>query len=250
VPDKKSRLLVLIPARFASTRFPGKPLAVINGKSMIQRVYENCKKSGCEVAVVTDDSRIEDHVKSFNGRALRVDDDLPSGTERIELAFRRFYNPKDFDLVINVQGDEPLLKGEEILRLAEYHLKSTFDIATLVREEQGGEYKDPNRVKAIFCEGSGQCLYFSRAAVPFYRETKSEVLWHLHIGVYSYKPQALLSFCKLPVSRLENCEKLEQLRALEAGIKIGAIKTTFKLMGVDTHEDLLKVEGVFRGLEN
>lgn len=237
--------VVLIPARYGSSRFPGKPLAVIKGKSMVERVYFNCLSSGFECAVVTDNDEIEDAVKAFGGKVLRVDDDVPSGSERIALAYVRFMEKHQPSLVINVQGDEPMLKGEVLRDLARFHLSSPFDIATLLRERRSGEedFRNPNVVKAVWSRDSGQCLYFSRQSLPFDRDGGRDFAWHHHIGVYSYRPEALLSFVKLPVARLEDLEKLEQLRALENKMSIGAILTDQKLIGVDVPGDIKKVEG-------
>ncbi len=238
-------VVILIPARFASTRFQGKPLAKILGISMIERVFKNCAASGFPTFVVTDNDEIEKHVKEFGGKVLRVDDDVPSGSERIALAYERHCLRMNPDLVINVQGDEPLLKGDVIKELAEYHLKNTCAIATLVRERNASEedFRNPNVVKAVFVESSNECLYFSRESLPHDRDGKNTHSWYHHIGVYSYRPEALSAFVKLPQGKLENLEKLEQLRALENGMKIEAIKTTQKLIGVDVPEDIKKVEG-------
>ncbi len=238
-------VVILIPARFASTRFPAKPLAKILGVSMVERVYKNCAASGFPTYVVTDHDEIENEVKRFGGKVLRVDDDVPSGSERIALAFERHCKELKPDLVINVQGDEPLLKGDVLIELAEFHLKSKFDIATVVRERKATEddFKNSNVVKAVLVEASGECLYFSRESLPHDRDGKNAHSWYHHIGVYSYRPHALSAFVKLPMGKLENLEKLEQLRALENGMKIGAVKTTQKLIGVDVPEDIKKVEG-------
>ncbi len=149
------------------------------------------------------------------------------------------------DLVINVQGDEPLLKGDVLKDLAEFHLNSHFDIATVVRERKASEedYKNSNVVKAVLVATTGECLYFSRESLPHDRDGKNTHSWYHHIGVYSYRPQALSAFVKLPMGKLENLEKLEQLRALENGMRIGAVKTTQNLIGVDVPEDIKKVEG-------
>jgi 3-deoxy-manno-octulosonate cytidylyltransferase (CMP-KDO synthetase) len=241
-----SKVVVLIPARFASSRFPGKPLAMIKGKMMIQRVYENCLESGFECAVVTDHDEVEKAVKSFGGKVLRVDDDVPSGSERIALAYERFYAQNKPDLVINVQGDEPLLKGATLKELAQFHLKSAFELGTLLRERssQEDDFKNPNVVKGLWSSVSGECLYFSRQSIPYDRDGGRIYPWYQHIGVYSYKPAALSAFVKLPFGKLEDLEKLEQLRALENGMKIGAVLTKEALIGVDVPDDVKKVEGV------
>lgn len=249
---KKYRVLTLIPARYASSRFPGKPLALISKKSMIQRVYENCASAVSDdiefiSAVVTDDDRIEEHVNSFGGRVLRVDDDVQSGSERISLAYERYFEHEKVDLIVNVQGDEPLLKSDLLENIAHFHLEQDYDIATVVKRVKGldGDFLDPNKVKAVFSPEIGKCHYFSRASIPFDRDKNNvDTHWFLHVGVYSYRPQKLKEFCSAGVSRLENLEKLEQLRALELGMSIGAIETNAMLLGVDTPEDIKRLEGV------
>jgi len=241
-------VLILIPARFGSSRFPGKPLAKIKGISMIERVYTNCKNSGFQTAVVTDNQEIEAHVKSFSGEVIRVDDDVPSGSERIALAYDRYFKNQSIDLVINVQGDEPLLDGKVLKELAEFHLKTVFPITTLIRPRKSSEedFNNPNVVKALWSEKTGSCLYFSRQSIPYDRDGGRPFEWFQHVGVYSYKPEALLQFVKLPASKHEELERLEQLRALDHGLSIGAIQTTQKLIGVDVPEDIQKVEGALK----
>lgn len=240
-----ARVVILIPARFASSRFPGKPLAQIAGKSMIQRVFENCSRSGFPVYVVTDHAGIESHVKDFGGKVLRINDDVPSGSERIALAYERYLESENAELIINVQGDEPLLNGAILKDLADFHLASDFSIATLLRERKSDEddFKNSNVVKAVYSCASKECLYFSRQSLPYDRDGNKVYSWYHHIGVYSYTPKALSAFVKLPMASLEDLEKLEQLRALENGMKIGAILTQQKLIGVDVPEDVKKVEG-------
>jgi 3-deoxy-manno-octulosonate cytidylyltransferase (CMP-KDO synthetase) len=259
------KILILIPARYESSRFPGKPLVLVAGKSMIQRVYENCQKANesdeasrhnlhFHVGIVTDNREIETHVKGFAGNVYRVDDDVPSGSERIYLAYERFFkNQRDFQLLVNVQGDEPLLKGERIAMLASFHLNSSFDLATMVKPMKGplSMWQNPNCVKAIYSQISQKCLYFSRAPIPFVRNplASEDVPWHLHIGVYSYKLEGLKKFHKAQSSPYENYEQLEQLRALELGLNIGAIEVDDYLVGIDTPEDVKKAEGVILGKE-
>jgi len=246
-----SRGLVLIPARYQSSRFPGKPLALIAGVSMIERVYQQVLKSGLDCAVVTDDDRIEQHVRGFQGQVVRVDDDVPSGTERIALAYQRFFKQKNqYDLVLNFQGDEPLFDGKEVLKLYEFHKSSSFDITTMVRERKQSEedFKNLNVVKAILTR-QNQCLYFTRAGAPLARDVAdmSNVNWWQHVGIYSYQASALERFVTLPMAYLENLEKLEQLRALENGMTIGAIVTKVASHGVDIPQDIKKVEEVIHG---
>ncbi|MBL7666233.1 MAG: 3-deoxy-manno-octulosonate cytidylyltransferase [Bacteriovoracaceae bacterium] len=244
-----SEVLVLIPARYQSSRFPGKPLAPINGKSMIQRVYENVSESGYDTFVVTDSDEIAKHLDTIKAKYLRVDDDVPSGTERIALAYERNFLKKKYKLIINIQGDEPLLHAEEVKKLAKFHLDSQFDVATLVRKRKPEEadYKNPNVVKVAYSEKTGACFYFSRASIPFDRDDEKNFSWFHHVGVYSYKAEPLLAFLKHPASVLEKIEKLEQLRALEMGFTLGASVTKYESIGVDTKEDIKKIEGVLSG---
>lgn len=256
---RKNKILILIPARFASTRFPGKPLAKILGVSMIQRVLENCSQAHAlgfefESFVVTDDQKIEDHVKTFSTNCVRVDDEVISGTLRIQLAYERFFKDKNYDLVINVQGDEPLLDSSDLVRLAQFHLKNSFDITTLVKKQMGftKDFTDSNKVKVAMSEERGAAFYFSRAGIPFKRDSEinpTNDYWFLHIGVYSFRPEALMTFANHPETRLENLEKLEQLRALEMGLTIGAFQTESVVVGVDRLEDIKKVEEVLNGRE-
>lgn len=250
-----SSALLLIPARYGSARFPGKPLAEIAGQSMIQRVWERCqqatklaKASSLELlpVVVTDDQRIEDHVQGFGGQVCRVDDDVSSGSERIRLAFQNYFGDRAWDFLVNVQGDEPLIAPESLVRLIEAHQKYNYDIMTMVKPQVGNreDFQDPNRVKAVYSQVSSQCFYFSRAPIPHHRDQETPVEWALHVGVYSYRPEALEKFCQAQNSRLESVEKLEQLRALELGLSLGAIEIQDQLIGVDTPEDIKKVEGV------
>jgi 3-deoxy-manno-octulosonate cytidylyltransferase (CMP-KDO synthetase) len=243
-----SQAVILIPARYSSSRFPGKPLALIGGVSMVQRVYTNCLESGFPVFVVTDHDGIEKHVNGFGGKVIRVNDDVPSGSERIALAYERFLKDDKPKIVINVQGDEPLLRGPILKELAEFHLSSPFDIATLLRERSVREedFKNPNVVKAVYSPVSKQCLYFSRQSLPYDRDGGRDYSWFQHIGVYSYRAEALSRFVKLPMAKLEDLEKLEQLRALENQMTLGAILTNQKLIGVDVPDDVKKVEGALR----
>lgn len=241
-----TKAVVLIPARYQSSRFPGKPLADIDGQSMIERVYHKASESGLKVCVVTDDDRIESHLIEKKLNVVRVDDDVPSGTERIALAFDRFFANEGYEYIVNFQGDEPLFPGAELKRILNFHLNTKFDIATFVRQRNQSEqdFKNPNVVKAIL-GANEQCFYFTRASAPFNR-TQEDALWWQHLGVYCYSAESLKKFVACKLSRLENWEKLEQLRALENGLTLGALETTHTSLGVDTPEDLAKVIGVLR----
>lgn len=238
-----SKVLILIPSRYESSRFPGKSLSVLTPKNsppvtLVEMVYMNCAQTGYDVAVVTDNELIEARLKSSEMQVIRVDDDVVSGTERIALAHERFFKKK-YQLIINVQGDEPLLESEDLKKLVSFHEKNSFHITTLIKPQtEKEELSNPNVVKVALSE-KGQCLYFSRSPIPYERNKNST--WYQHIGVYCYDAEALKSFVKLPVSSLEQVESLEQLRALENGMLIGAVKTDSILMGVDTPEDLEKV---------
>lgn len=239
-------ILLLIPARFASSRFEGKPLAKIGNKSMIQLVVENVSHKRIKAVVVTDDLRIENEIKSIGKDVVRVDDNVASGSDRIYLAKKRFFSNDNFKLIINVQGDEPLLNSEDIIKLADFHLNSQFSITTLTHKKiMSDEFFNPNRVKLALSEKNGRALYFSRAPIPFDRSGKGKPAhWWLHIGVYSFLPEALEKFANEPESSLEKIEKLEQLKALEMGMAIGALEIEKEPIGVDTPEDLEKVKKV------
>lgn len=224
---------------------------------MISRVYEQAVRLNeeedfeCDACVVTDDKRIEDHILSAGGKVVRVDDDVQSGTERIFLAYQRFFSEKSYDFIVNVQGDEPLLRTKDLKDLVAFHSQTPFNVATIVEEKKDfSEFKDPNRVKAVYEKSSGQCHYFSRAPIPHDRDGGDMNAWFLHVGVYSYRPSALEKFCQSPVSELEKIEKLEQLRALGQGLTIGATKANHEFIGVDHPEDKEKVEGVLREFSN
>ena len=245
---KTPSILILVPSRFGSSRFPGKPLAKILDKPLVQWTYEHISNHNyppgwdLKICVVTDDDRIEQKVKDFGGNVIRVDDDVSTGTERIALAWERNYGD-EVDLVINVQGDEPLMRGSDLEKLIKFHLDSAFDIGTMTCFHADlGEMENPNRVKAVFDLETGKCSAFTRKPVEPVKDG-----WYLHIGVYSYRPDALKKFVSLPPSENEIAERLEQLRGMDNGLTIGAITIENELMGVDTPEDIPLVEGVLRG---
>ena len=253
-------ILILIPSRYHSSRFEGKPLVPINGKSLIKRVYEGCERIktsnqgknllNVDIAVVTDDDRIEKHVKDFDGEVVRVDEKLESGTLRIEKAYKKYFREKKkYDVIINVQGDEPLIDGPDLQNLADFHINSQFSISTIVKPESmsNENIKSSDKVKAIYSKENGKCHFFTRAEVPYIRDqsdASDNNEWFLHIGVYAYSPESLLNYCLLKPSYYEELEKLEQLRALENNMTIGAIITSHEMIGIDTPEDIIKLEGV------
>jgi 3-deoxy-manno-octulosonate cytidylyltransferase (CMP-KDO synthetase) len=241
------RILGIIPARYASTRFPGKPLALIAGKPLIQHVVEQCKraKSLHEVIVATDDDRIADAARAFS-RVEMTRADHPSGSDRIaEVAARC-----ECDAVVNIQGDEPLIDPAVIDTVAHALAGSEMSTAaTPIRNVD--EYDNPNVVKVVV-NSAGRALYFSRRTIPYLREAASRSAneqlaafpFLKHLGIYGYRREALLRLVKFPVSPLENAEKLEQLRALENGIQIAVAKVSYDSVGVDMPEDVAKVEKI------
>jgi 3-deoxy-manno-octulosonate cytidylyltransferase (CMP-KDO synthetase) len=241
------KIIGIIPARYASTRFPGKPLAVIAGKPLIQHVVERCQKAKAlsEVIVATDDTRIWEVAQNFC-RAEMTASDHPSGSDRIaEVASRC-----ECDAVVNIQGDEPLIDPavvDAVGRALENAEMSTAAAAIQSPEE----YDNPNVVKVIV-NTAGRALYFSRRTIPYLREAASRPVkeqlaafpFLKHLGIYGYRRETLLRLVKFPVSQLEHAEKLEQLRALENGIQIAVVTVDYDSVGVDVPGDVRKVEGL------
>jgi 3-deoxy-manno-octulosonate cytidylyltransferase (CMP-KDO synthetase) len=240
------KILAVIPARYASTRFPGKPLAIIKGKSMIQRVYEQAQKCKAlnDVVVATDDLRIEQAVKQFNGRVVMTSDSHQSGTERCAEVAANIED--DFDVVINVQGDEPFIQPGQIALLANCFMQETTDIATLVKRITAeSELSNPNTVKVVLDEKQ-KALYFSRSTIPYQRnfpvdQWLNSGLYYKHIGIYGYRINILQEIVKLPPNNLEQAESLEQLRWLANGYRIQTAITELETISVDTPEDLIRV---------
>lgn len=232
--------LAVIPARYASTRFPGKPLARLAGKPMIQHVFERCRDSGAfaGVFVATDDSRIADAVKSFGGRVVMTSADCQSGTDRVAEVARVL---PFTDIMVNVQGDEPLIASESLRTIVSAFEDPLVEMATLVRKLDESERQNPNVVKAVL-GWHGDALYFSRADIPYPRDANARVQRWAHVGLYAYRRDTLVKFASLPPTELEETEKLEQLRALEHGIKIRCLETQHRSIGVDTPEDLERAE--------
>lgn len=233
----------IIPARYASTRFPGKPLALLQEKPMIQWVYESCSEIFDELYVATDDERISHAVKSFNGKYILTSKEHQSGTDRCLEALEKIEEKKkiSFDIVVNIQGDEPLIQAEQLRELIScFDIRDT-QIATLIKEcDPMDDLGNPNMVKAVV-DKSFKALYFSRSVIPFNRNQDSEISYYKHIGLYAYKTSALRKICQLPTSSLEKAESLEQLRWLENGINIQTRITNHESLGVDTPEDLARV---------
>ncbi len=247
------RFLGVIPARYASTRFPGKPLVDIAGKAMIQRVYERAAESLEEVWVATDDARIEEAVKGFGGRVVMTSEACPSGTDRCREAAETIAatTNRSFDVVINIQGDEPFLHPEMFEKLMSCFDDGTADIATLVNPVvQSEEIFNPSEAKVVF-DRDKSALYFSRSPVPFVMEVeKADWLEHhtfyKHVGVYAYKMDVLRKITELPVSPLEATERLEQNRWLENGYKIKVEITNHESVPVDTPEDLERIQKLLK----
>ena len=236
------KFIGIVPARYQSTRFPGKPLAMINQKPMIQWVYENISKALENIWVATDDDRIFKTVESFGGKALMTSANHQSGTDRCAEAAEALSKNYDFDVVINVQGDEPFIRPEQIERL-ESCFKDKADIATLIKKiESSEELFNPNRPKVVI-DNDNNALYFSRSPIPFARgREKSDWLsahtYWSHIGIYAYTKEALRKITKLKPGKLETSESLEQLRWLENGFKIKTAETRYQSIGIDTPDDL------------
>ena len=240
-------VLVVIPARYGSTRFPGKPLALLHGKPVIQHVYEQAAKarSADEVVVATDDERIIAAVSRFNGRAMMTSPSARSGTDRVAEVARG----RAAEVIINVQGDEPLIHAEMVDQLADCLTKHpAVPMASLMvplREE--ADMASPNVVKVVV-DRDGFALYFSRAAIPFKRGEAAGrgPRFYKHLGIYGYQRHFLLQFPSLEPTPLEQSEQLEQLRALEYGYRIKLLETVHDTIGVDTPEDLRRVEALLR----
>lgn len=236
----------IIPARYASSRFPGKPLALINGKPMVQWVYERVQSSEVrDLAVATDDERIADCVRGFGGKVVMTSPDHASGTDRCGEAALAM-QPADNDVVINIQGDEPLISPKEIHLLASAFEDRSVQIATLVNPfHDDALLQNPNVVKVVKAK-NGNVLYFSRLPIPYLRGESAVAPKHYyrHIGIYAYRYGVLRQIVQLPTSELENSEKLEQLRWLENGYTIRALECDYQGIGVDTPEDLALIQNV------
>lgn len=247
--------IVVIPARYDSTRFPGKPLAPLKGKPLIQHVYEGCLGASLvkDVMVATDSEAILENVLSFGGKAVMTSSKHLSGTDRVaEVA-----SQLDYDIIVNVQGDEPLINPQMIDDVVDLLSDSSADMGTLTKKIDNPEdIMDPNIVKVVF-DKDNFALYFSRSPIPYHRELLGSMgfnvvvkekslpdgfVMYKHVGIYSYRKEVLLRLSSIRQTRLEEIERLEQLRALENGIKIKVKETIFETIGVDTPEDMERVE--------
>ena len=242
------KVLCIIPARYASTRLPGKPLADIDGKPMICRIYERAREARLpyEVLVATDSEAVLEAVERGGGKAVLTAKDHATGTDRLaEVARAR----AEADVIVNVQGDEPLIDPAVIDRLAAaFEEDPALQMATLkTRMTEEAEMQNPNNVK-VATDQSGYALYFSRSLLPYPRNAGAAV--YKHIGVYAYRRAFLLQYAAMEPTPLEQAESLEQLRALENGYKIKVLETDATFIGVDTPEDLAKVNAIYRARRN
>lgn len=239
------KILGIIPARYKSSRFPGKPLVDIAGKSMIQRVYEQCLKSNCidKVIVATDDQRIADHVIAFGGNVQMTSEKHQSGTDRCAEIAESY---PLFDIFINIQGDEPMIDPTQIDLLASCFEKQDTLIATLVKPIHTLEELFNENTPKVVLNANDEAIYFSRSAIPFLRGLEKENwltnnTFFKHIGIYAFRNQTLKEITKLPVSTLEFAEALEQLRWIQNGYKIQTAITNSESQAIDTPEDLEKL---------
>lgn len=240
--------IAIIPARYASTRFPGKPLANINGKTMIRCVYERVATVIDRVVVATDDERIFCEVESFGGQVVMTSANHRSGTDRCAEALDILEKEKKWeaDVVINIQGDEPFIRQEQIQAINSCFTDDTVEIATLVRPfDDADELINPNRVKVVI-DTNSNALYFSRSVIPFIRRTGNEDWlqhhkYYQHIGMYAFRAGILKTIVTLNVSFLEKAESLEQLRWLENGYRIKTVITHYESYCIDTPDDLRNI---------
>ena len=247
------KVLGVIPSRFASTRFPGKPLIDILGKTMIQRVYEQVSKSKLldRVIVATDDDKIFDHVKSFGGNVIMTSNSHESGTDRCNEVASAI---SDYDIVVNIQGDEPLIEAEQIDKVIACFESETCNIATLIKRITNPDLlHDSSKIKVVKTL-QDKALYFSRHAIPFQKMDKDQWFSHFdywqHIGIYGYRTHVLNSISKLAPSSLEKAESLEQLRWLENGFDIVVAETEHESISIDIPEDLDPVKALIKSNNN
>ncbi|MGN8056554.1 3-deoxy-manno-octulosonate cytidylyltransferase [Pedobacter sp. 22163] len=247
------KIIGIIPARYASTRFPGKPLVDIAGKTMIQRVYEQASKaeSLSKVVIATDDVRIADEVNRFGGEFIFTSTNHQSGTDRCAEVIEAL---PGYDIVINIQGDEPFIEPAQIELLASCFSEEKVQLATLIKSIQSQEsVYNPNSPKVVI-DVNGRAMYFSRSPIPFIRNGEPGVWaekhqFYKHIGIYGYRTESLKAITKLPPSSLEIAESLEQLRWIENGFYIQTKVTDLETVAIDTPEDLLKLNKLLKALK-
>ncbi len=242
------KVLCVIPARYASTRLPGKPLSMIAGKPMIQHVYERACQAQLpdEVVVATDNELVEKAVLDFGGKAVMTSPAHPSGTDRLAEVALMY---PDVDVIVNVQGDEPMIPPEVIDRLAEaFNGDADLNMATMKVVMDEEDYENPAAVKVV-TDQQGYALYFSRSLMPYPRNKPEGFKVFKHVGIYAYRRNFLLKYAALAPTPLEKAESLEQLRALENGYKIKVLESDFQGIGVDTPEDLAAVNALFEKMK-
>ena len=249
---KGLNFIAIIPARYASTRFPGKPLAMLGGKPVIQRVYERVTSVISNAVVATDDERIYAAVESFGGKVVMTSENHKSGTDRCWEAYQK--QGEEYDVVINVQGDEPFIAESQLRSIMACFEDEATDIATLVKpfaESDGlAALQNPNSPKVVL-DAESRAIYFSRSVIPYLRgvepeEWLSKHTFYKHIGMYAFRREVLREVTALPQSTLEKAESLEQLRWLENGYKIGVGVTNIETVGIDTPEDLERAEELLK----
>lgn len=241
------KIACIIPSRYESTRLPGKPLRLIHGKTLIRRVYERASLARVPDAVLiaTDHEAIAEEVRSFGGTPVMTSRDCPTGTDRLAEVIRQY---PDYDIIVNVQGDEPMIDPDVIDRLALLlEERPDLDMATAATPLAEDEYDDPAAVKVVVSQ-KGDALYFSRSLIPYPRHAFS-VPSLKHVGIYAYRKDFLAAYAEMEQTPLEKTESLEQLRALEMGYKIGVIREETPGIGIDTEEDLKKAEAYFERIE-
>jgi 3-deoxy-manno-octulosonate cytidylyltransferase (CMP-KDO synthetase) len=234
------KVLGIIPCRYGSTRFPGKPLIDLKGKTMIQRVYEGALKSNLidKLIVATDDERIYSEVKRFGGEVMMTSVDHENGTQRCAEVSKEF---PAYDIVLNIQGDEPLVNFEQLNQLIQVFADVSVEIATLaINTADRHELQNPNRIKVV-TDFRQDALYFSRSLIPFERNAAVNFVFQRHIGLYAFRATVLQEIVTFPLCSIENIESLEQLKWMYYGKKIRVVETTIETPNIDTPDDLAKV---------
>lgn len=231
------KIIAVIPARYAATRFPGKLMQLLGNKSVIRHVYDNTAAMGLfhDVFVVTDSDIIYNEITGSGGKAIMSKKEHESGSDRIAEVVENM----NVDIIVNAQGDEPFIKKEPLEKLVSLFNDPVVEVASLMRKISKNEAEDPNNVKVVTDKNS-YALYFSRSIIPFQRDKEQPAGYFLHVGVYAYKKKTLLNFTKWPQSELEKTEKLEQLRYLENGVRIKMAQTDYISLSIDTPVDLEK----------